>query len=107
MTYIYQTMIDLNSEDADQIRTGKSLGLGLAYLKAVLPNEPGFITARAMVSMAKNDKTHLVIESSWEDWEALEMHLQKSPFAEKKIFPQFDLQVKSLDLATVIYEEVG
>jgi hypothetical protein len=107
MTYIYQTTIDLETTDTDQIRNGKSLGSALAYLKALLPDEPGFVTARAMVSMGKNDKTHLIIESNWEDWESLEKHLQESPFAEKKILLQFDLQVKSLDLTTAIYEEVG
>jgi hypothetical protein len=107
MAYIYQTLIDLRSEDADQLRIGKSLGLSLAYLKALLPNEPGFINVRAMVSMAKNDKTYVVLESSWEDWESLETHLEKSPFAEQKIFPRFDLQVMPLEIKTAIYEEVG
>ena len=107
MAYIYQTMFDLRSEDADQLHIGKSVGSSLAYLKAFLPNEPGFINARAMVSMSQYDKTHVVFESSWDDWESLETHLEKSPFAEQKIIPQFDILVKLQDLTTNIYEEVG
>ncbi len=107
MAYIYQTVFDLRSENADQVHIGKSLGTSLAYLKAFLPNEPGFINARAMVSLSHNEKTHVVFESSWDDWESLETHLEKSPFAEQKMFPQFDIAVKPQDVATVIYEEVG
>jgi len=107
MGFIYQTTFDLRSEDASQVRIGKSIGESLAYLKAFLPGESGFIDARAMMSMVQNDRVHIVFESNWNDWESLETHLKKSLFAEQKILPQFELDVKPMDLTTAIYEEVG
>jgi hypothetical protein len=107
MAYIYQTVFDIRADEVSQIQVGKSLGQSLAYLKAFLPNETGFITSRAMVSMSQEEKTHLVLESNWEDWESLEMHLKNSPFAEHKILSKFDLKVTPQDIKTFIYEEVG
>jgi hypothetical protein len=107
MTYIYQTLIDLRSKDADQLRIGKSLERSLAYLRSFLPDEPGFVSARAMVSKTQGEKTSLVLESCWEDWGALENHLLKSPFAEHKILPKFDLDLARLDFTTSIFEELG
>lgn len=107
MSYIYQTTFDIRSEDVDEVRVGKSLDTSLAYLKAFLPNEPGFINARAMISLSHDDRAHLIIESVWDDWETLAEHIEKSPFAEPRILPKFDLKIKPLDLKTSIYEEVG
>ena len=107
MAYIYQTKFDIRSEEANQLRIGKSVAQSLAYLKAFLPNEPGFITSRAMVSLNQKDKAHLVFESYWEDWDSLDQHLQNSPYTEDKIIPKFSLQATLLDLTSTIFEEIG
>ena len=107
MTYIYQTSFDLRSEDTDQLRIGKSVATSLAWLKAFLPGEPGFVNARAMVSMVQNDNSHVIFETGWDDWEALEIHLKNSAYAEQKMLKNFELDVQPIDLTTAIYEEVG
>lgn len=106
MAYIYQTIFDIPSEEADQMQIGKSLGLSMSYLKALLPDEPGFVNTRAMVLLKQNKNTHLVFESSWADWDSLQAHLKNSPVLEEKIFPKFDLKVKLTTLTTNIYKEV-
>ncbi len=107
MTYIFQTSFDLRSDDADQLRIGKSMGTSLAWLKAFLPGEPGFVNARAIVSMTQNEHSHVIFETSWDDWEALETHLNQSAYAEQKMLKKFELDIEPIDLTTTIYEEVG
>jgi hypothetical protein len=107
MPYIYQTTFDILTKDIDQLQIGRSLQLSLAYLKAFLPNEPGFINARAMYSMTHEELTHIAFESSWEDWASLEMHREQSPFAEEKMINRFEMKVTPDNLATHIFEEIA
>lgn len=107
MPYIYQTTFDIATKDIDQLQIGRSLQLSLAYLKALLPNEPGFINARAMYSLTHEDMTHIAFESSWEDWAALQTHREQSPFAEEKMISHFEMKVSPENVATHLFEELA
>lgn len=107
MPYVYQTTFDIESKDLEQLEIGRSMQLSIAYLKAFLANEPGFINARAMYSMAHGELTHIMFESSWEDWASLENHRQKSPFSEGRMLQQFELKVYPFNLETHVFEEVA
>ncbi len=110
MPYVYRTTFDIDSKDIDQLQIGRSLQLSIAYLKAFLVNEPGFINARAMYSMLDDEhknKTHVAFESTWEDWGTLEAHRERSPFAESKMLHRFELKVVPQNLADHVYEEIA
>lgn len=107
MPYIYQTTFDILEKDLNELQIGHDVQLSLSYLKAFLPNEPGFINARAMYSLTHEENIHLIFESSWEDWATLESHREKSPFAEEKMISRFEMKVTPINLATHIYEEIG
>ena len=107
MPYVLQTTFDIETKDVDQLQIGRSLQLSIAYLKAFLPNEPGFINARAMYSLEHGEITHLIFESAWEDWATLLNHREKSPFAEGKMLHQFELKVYPFNIDTHIFEEVA
>ncbi len=107
MPYVYQTTFDIDSKDIEQLQIGRSLQLSIAYLKAFLVNEPGFINARAMYSLADEKRTQIAFESTWEDWETLEAHRQRSPFAETKMLHRFELKVEPGNIADHVYEEIA
>ncbi len=108
MPYIYQTTFDIAAKDIAQLEIGHSLELSIAYLKTFLANEPGFINARAMYSLVHDgDDVHVAFESSWEDWESLTMHREKSAFAEGKMLHRFELKVEPKRLAEHVFEEIA
>ncbi len=107
MPYIYQTTFDIETKDVMELQIGHSLQLSIAYLKAFLANEPGFINTRAMYSLSTTDITHIIFESAWEDWASLVNHREKSPFAENKMFSRFELKINPFHVATHIFEEVA
>ncbi len=107
MPFIYQTTFDIETKNLDELQIGHSLQLSLAYLKAFLPNEPGFINARAMYSITHNDVTHVAFESTWEDWETLERHREKSAFAEGKMLSRFEMKVTPQNVANHVFEEIA
>ncbi len=107
MPYIYQTSFDIETKDIGQLEIGRSMQLSIAYLKAFLANEPGFINSRAMYSLERSEITHIYFESSWEDWASLENHRQKSPFSEGKMLSRFELKVNPFNVNTHIFEELA
>ncbi len=107
MPYIYQTTFDIASEELDQLQIGRSLQLSLAYLKAFLANEPGFINARAMYSLEPEKLTHVAFESSWEDWGTLDAHRTNSPFAEDKMLSRFELKITPRNVLEHVFEEIA
>ena len=105
MAYIYQVSFEIEHNQMEQLRIGANLEEVLGYLRTLLPNMPGFITARAMFSIDIPAKTHLLIQSIWEEWEDLENH-RKSNLAEQRILASFEPHVSVEDLAVHIFEEV-
>jgi hypothetical protein len=106
MAYTYQVSFEINHEQMEQLRIGATLEKILGYLRTLLPNEPGFITARAMYSLDTPGKTHLIVQSTWDQWEDLQTH-QNSGLAEQKVLSEFEPHVTLEDLAGHIYEEVS
>ncbi len=106
MPYIYQLSFDIPAEDANQLNIGQSLQLSLSYLRALLPDETGYVTSRAMYSLTHTDVVHVIFDSIWEDWASLQSHHEKSRFDEQKLLNAFELKVKPMNVAMHIYEEV-
>lgn len=105
MAYIYQVSFEIEHNQMEQLRIGANLEEVLGYLRTLLPNMPGFITARAMFSIDIPDRTHLLVQSIWDHWEDLVNH-QKSNLAENRILASFTPHVSVEDLAVHIFEEV-
>jgi quinol monooxygenase YgiN len=106
MAYIYQVGFDIRPDQMSELQIGASLERVLAYLRALLPSGVGYITARAMYSVDVPDRTHLVFQSVWEDWEDLENHRGAS-IAEDKVLTEFKPHVELQDLTVRVYEEVS
>jgi hypothetical protein len=105
MAYVYQVSFDIRPDQMNQLQIGASLERVLGYLRSLLPNETGFMMARAMYSLDVPDTTHLVFESVWESWEDLESHRQ-SELAESKVLVEFEPHVSTEHLAAHTFEEV-
>jgi quinol monooxygenase YgiN len=106
MAYIYQVGFDIRPGQMSELQIGASLERVLAYLRTLLPGEVGYITARAMYSVDVPDRTHLVFESVWEDWDDLESH-RGSSISEDKVLAEFKPHVEMQDLTVRVYEEVS
>jgi len=105
MAYVYQVSFDIQPEQMDELQIGASLERVLGYLRSLLPNETGFVTARAMYSLDIPGTTHMVFESVWETWEDLVAHRQ-SDLAEAKVLVEFEPHVSTEHLVTHAFEEV-
>ncbi len=89
MAYVYQVSFDISPARQHELETGSSLERVLGYLRAVLPNEPGFTTARAIYSLDMPDRTRVVVESVWDHWEDIGICTRKSALAEEKILREY------------------
>ncbi|MFL7894218.1 MAG: hypothetical protein ACK2UM_09150 [Anaerolineales bacterium] len=106
MAYTYQVSFEIKHDQMEQLRIGAALEKILGYLRTLLPNEMGFITARAIYSLDILGKTHLLVQSTWDQWEDLQAH-QASGLAENKVLREFEPHVSLEDLSVHIYEEVA
>lgn len=105
MAYAYQVSFEIKHEQIEQLRIGATLEKVLGYLRTLLPNEPGFITAHAFHSLNIEGKTQLVVQSIWDQWEDLLTH-QNSELAEKKVLSEFEPHVAMENLTVHIYKEI-
>jgi hypothetical protein len=106
VAYIYQVSYDIRPEQISELRVGASLERVLAYLRTLLPGQPGHITSRAYYSLDMPGTTHLIFQSVWEAWDDLEAH-RGSALAENKVLTKFQPHVTLEDLVVRIYEEVA
>jgi hypothetical protein len=106
MAYIYQISFDIGSDQMDQVEIGASLERILDHLRQVLPKETGFISSRAMYSLNVPDKTHLVLQSMWENWDDMDPIL-RSGVAEDRVLSEFRPHISPENLSVHIYEEVA
>jgi quinol monooxygenase YgiN len=106
MPYIYETSFTIRPDQMDELQIGHSLGRVLAFLKAQLPSEHGFMTSRALYSIDDPATTRLLLLSEWGSWEALKKH-RDSEMAETKVLSEFDPHVIPQDMTTRVYSEVG
>jgi quinol monooxygenase YgiN len=105
MAYVYQVSFDIRPDQMSELEIGASLERVLGYLRVLLPSEPGFTSARALYSLEHRDKTHLIFQSVWDDWEDLEQH-RRSSLAEDKVLTEFQPHVTLDDLSVHAYQEV-
>jgi hypothetical protein len=106
MAYIYQVSFDIRPDQMSELQIGASLERVLAYLRTLLPSEPGHVTSRAMYSVDIPDRTHLVFQSVWEGWDDLENH-RGSSISEDKVLTEFEPHVELENLVVHVYEEVS
>jgi hypothetical protein len=106
MAYIYQVSFDIHPSQMSELQIGASLERVLAYLRTLLPSEPGYITSQAMHSVDVPSSTHLVFQSMWEGWDDLENH-RGSSISEDKVLAEFKPHVELQDLTVRVYEEVS
>jgi hypothetical protein len=106
MAYVYQVSFDIRPEQMSELQVGASLERVLAYLRTLLPGQPGHITSRAFYSLDVVDRTHLIFQSIWEAWDDLEAH-RGSSLAENKVLTEFQPHVTLEALDVHVYEEVA
>ncbi len=106
MSYIYQVRFRITSQQMSELSVGASLERTLGYLRSLLPNELGFITARAMRSLDRADEAEVVFETVWDGWDDLSAH-RRSALAEEKVLLEFEPHVKLSDLTVRIFDEVA
>ena len=106
MAYALQVDFNIRPDQMNELEVGASLERVLGYLRALLPNEPGFVSARALYSLDLSDRTHLIFQSIWETWEDLLTH-RETGLAENKALLEFQPHLKAEDLVVHLYEEVG
>lgn len=106
MAYIYQISFTIEHEQMAQLKMGAALEKILGYLRTLLPNQRGYITARAMYSLDIPGKTHLQVQSLWDQWQDLDSH-RTSALSEQRILTEFQPHVKIENLTAHIYEEIA
>jgi len=72
MAYIYQVRFDIDPDQMNQLEIGASLERVLAYLRALLPSQMGYISAQAMFSLNIPDRTQPIFQSIWETWDDID-----------------------------------
>ena len=106
MAFVYEISFDIPGSDFKEMRIGESVQVAVAYMRALLPNEPGFINSQAMYSISHSELTHILFQSTWEDWDSLLLHRDRSTLNEGHLLNEFKLDVGTMNLKTQIYEEI-
>jgi len=106
MAYVYQLSFDLKPELAGQLAVGAGVQQALSYLRALLPGETGYVSARAARALdAPKGSFHVVFESMWETWDDLQAH-QKSASAESNVLRKVRPALQLDDLAVRVFREI-
>lgn len=105
MAYIYQVGFDVRPDQMSELEIGASIERVLGFLLTLLPNEEGYITARAMHSIDNGEAVTLVVESMWDNWEEFEKHAN-SAMVEDKVLLEFDPHIDRGSLRRRVYEEI-
>jgi hypothetical protein len=105
MAYAYQVEFEISHQQMDELRIGAALEKVLGYLRTLLPNEQGYISARAMYTLDIPGVTRLTVQSTWDQWEDLLAH-KESGLAEQKVLNEFQPHVSLKNLAVHTLEEV-
>jgi hypothetical protein len=106
MAYIYQVSFDIKPDQMNELEIGASLERVLGFLRTLLPNEPGFVTTRALFSLDRSERTNIIFMSEWDTWGGLERHLQ-SKLVENRVLIEFEPHTTLKDLAIHFYEEIA
>lgn len=104
--FIYQVSFEVGDDQMGGLEIGGAIDRALGYLRARLPDEPGFVTSRAMYSVDPREKTLVVFESVWERWDDVVGH-RESSLLEDEVLTQFGRIIESEHLTHTIFAEVG
>ena len=107
MAYTYQMSFYIEPTQMNQLQIGEALETAIGYLRALLPSEPGFITARDMRSIDLQDRIHLILESEWNEWADLKRHREQSYLEEDHLLTHFKPHIDLEEIETHIYEEIA
>lgn len=106
MAYIYRVSFDIRPDQMSELEIGASLERVLGYLRTTLPNEPGYVTSRAMRSVEIVEHINVVFSTVWETWRDLQSH-RASRLAEDKVLGEFGPHVRPDQLGVNIFEEIA
>ena len=106
MPYVHQVSFNLPQNQSAELKIGAPLQRVIAYLRALLPNEVGYVTSRAMYSIDNSDRMRVVFQSVWENWDHLVAH-RNSQVMEGKTLTEFGHLVTGNDITSQSFAEVA
>jgi hypothetical protein len=106
MAYALQVDFNIRADQMNELEIGSSLERVLGYLRTLLPNEPGYVSTRALFSLDTPGRTHLIFQSVWQNWEDVIRH-RESALAEGKVLLEFQPHVELEDLTIHTYKEIS
>ena len=105
MAYIYEVSFNILRDQMDELAIGGSLKRVLGYLRVRLPEEPGFVSSQALLSVGDSNPVRIVVWSEWQDWEDLLAH-RNSRLIEGKVLLEFAPHITLEELTINVYSEV-
>ena len=105
MAFVYQVSFNIKPDQMADLAIGSALERALAALRALLPDQAGYISSRGMHSLDRDDTTRIVFESVWSDWDEFQEHI-KSAIAEDRVIKEFQPHLSVDNLTNHQYEEV-
>jgi len=106
MAYTYRVSFDIAPEQRSELEIGASLERVISYLRALLPSEDGHVESRALSSLDNPSNVHVILESTWLDWESLMKH-RSSSLTEDKVLREFGPHIQLQHLSQRVYREVS
>ncbi len=107
MAYTYQISFKLAREKMELLSIGNALERGLGMLRIMLPNQPGFMNARAFYQMGQGDNTLVVFQSVWETWEDLQAHKDSDLEAKRLLTHDLSKTMKLENVDVQIFNEIA
>lgn len=105
MAYVYQVSFDIKPDQLSDLEIGSALEAALSSLRALLPDQTGYVSSRAMHSIDRDNTTHIVFQSVWNDWDEFQQHIE-SAIAEDRVIKEFKPHLSFDNLTTHQFEEV-
>jgi len=105
VAYIYQVSFELKPEQMSELRIGAGVERVLSYLRALLPEEVGYLSSRAAYTLERSTGILVVFESEWETWEDLVAH-RNSALAETKVLAEFRPHITLDDITVHALREI-
>jgi len=106
MAYIYEVSFFLDRDQQEQLSIGRSFEKVIGYMRVLLPDQPGYISARAYYEVNPSAKSRVIFFSEWENWDDCSTHVQSS-VVEDKVLLEFNPHIQDEHLEKRIYREVA
>jgi hypothetical protein len=105
MAFVYQVSFDIKQDQLSDLEIGSALERAVMALRALLPDQAGYVSSRGMHSIGRDNVTHIVFQSVWSDWDEFQNHI-RSAVAEDRVIQEFQPHLSIDNLTTSQYEEV-